>query len=161
MSGGATQSNFHPEKTSGSGKDPAVLNGNSSKVILGKLPGSEKVDPLLKETKSLGRLSVSHNSEPLPKETKSSGRSSVSQSSDPLVKEPRPLERSSVAHSSDAVKESRRTFSCMYFVLLLFPALFTFCYGIAAYQMISHFSWFVCCLLKPQEVYQTLLIGSL
>uniref|UniRef100_A0A1J3CIH9 Katanin p80 WD40 repeat-containing subunit B1 homolog n=2 Tax=Noccaea caerulescens TaxID=107243 RepID=A0A1J3CIH9_NOCCA len=111
MSGGAIQSNFHPEKTSGSGRDPAVLNGNSSKVILGKLPGSQKVDPLLKETKSLGRLSVSQNSDPLPKESKSTGRSSVSQSSDPLVKEPKPLERSSVAHSSDAVKESRRTFS--------------------------------------------------
>ncbi|CAC08339.1 katanin p80 subunit-like protein [Arabidopsis thaliana] len=107
MSGGATQSNSHPEKTSGSGRDQAGLNDNSSKVILGKLPGSQKVDPLLKETKSLGKLSVSQNSDPLPKDTKSTGRSSVSQSSDPLVKEPKPLGRFSATHSSDTVKESR------------------------------------------------------
>ncbi|KAL1209770.1 Katanin p80 WD40 repeat-containing subunit B1-like protein [Cardamine amara subsp. amara] len=106
-SGGATQSNFHPEKTSGSGRDPAVLNDNSSKVVLGKFPGSQKVDPLLKETKSLGRLSVIQNSDPLPKETKSTGRSSVTQSSDSLVKEPKSLGRLSVTHSSDAAKESR------------------------------------------------------
>ncbi|CAH2073535.1 unnamed protein product [Thlaspi arvense] len=104
---GAVQSNFHPEKTSGSNKDPAVVNGNSSKVILGKLPGSQKVDPLAKETKSLGRLSLSQNSDPLPKETKPTGRSSVSQSSDALVKEPKPLGRLSVTHSSDAATESR------------------------------------------------------
>ncbi|ESQ40784.1 hypothetical protein EUTSA_v10012683mg [Eutrema salsugineum] len=106
-SGGATRSKFHSEKNSGSNRDPAVLNDNSSKVILGKLPGSQKVDPLLKETKSLGRLSVSQNSDPLPKETKSTGRSSVSQSSDALVKEPKPLGRLSVTHSSDTPKESR------------------------------------------------------
>ncbi|CAN8298741.1 unnamed protein product [Cochlearia groenlandica] len=110
ISGSATQSNFHPEKTSGSGRDPTVLTENSSKVIPGKLSGQQKVDPLLKETKSLGRLSVSQNPDPLPKETKSAGRSSVSQSSDPVVKEPKPHGRLSVTHSSDAVKESR-TFS--------------------------------------------------
>ncbi|VVB13708.1 unnamed protein product [Arabis nemorensis] len=107
MSGGATQSNFHPENTPGSGRDPAVLNDNSSKVILGKLPGSQKVDPLLKETKPLGRLSISQSSDPLAKETKPTGRSSVSQSSDSLVKEPKSFGRLSVTHSSDAVKESR------------------------------------------------------
>ncbi|XP_023636011.1 katanin p80 WD40 repeat-containing subunit B1 homolog isoform X2 [Capsella rubella] len=107
MSGGANHSNSHSEKTSGSGRDQAGLHDNSSKVILGKLPGSQKVDSILKETKSLGKLSVSQNSDPLPKETKATGRSSVSQSSDPLVKEPKPLGKLSVTHSSDAVKESR------------------------------------------------------
>lgn len=126
MSGGATQSNSHPEKTSGSGRDQSGLNDNSSKVILGKLSGSQKVDPLLKETKSLGKLSVSQNSDPLPKETKSTGRSSASQSSDPLVKEPKPLGRLSVTHhSSDAVKESR-PLSCMFLLRSLFSSLFTF-----------------------------------
>lgn len=123
MSGGATQSNSHPEKTSGSGRDQASLNDNSSKVFLGKLPGSQKGDPLLKETKSLGKLSVSQNSDPLPKETKSTGRSSVSQSSDPLVKEPKSLGRLSVTHSPDAVKESR-ILSCMFYIVL-FLSLFS------------------------------------
>jgi katanin p80 WD40 repeat-containing subunit B1 len=125
MSGGATQSNSHPEKTSGSGRDQAGLNDNSSKVILGKLPGSQKVDPLLKETKSLGKLSVSQNSDPLPKDTKSTGRSSVSQSSDPLVKEPKPLGRFSATHSSDTVKESR-TLSCMFLLCSIFSFSFHF-----------------------------------
>ncbi|KAL0709243.1 hypothetical protein Bca4012_016221 [Brassica carinata] len=104
MSGGATQSNFHQERISGSGRDQTVLNDNSSKVILRN--GSQKVNPSPKETKPLGRLSVSQNPDPVPKEAKSTGRSSVSQSSDPLIKEPKPLGRLSVSHSSDAVKES-------------------------------------------------------
>ncbi|KAG2334421.1 hypothetical protein Bca52824_005601 [Brassica carinata] len=103
-SGGATQSNFHPERISGSGRDQTVLNDNSSKIILRN--GSQKVNPSPKETKPLGRLSVSQNPDPVPKEAKSTGRSSVSQSSDPLIKEPKPLGRLSVTHSSDAVKES-------------------------------------------------------
>ncbi|CAN6805604.1 unnamed protein product [Brassica oleracea] len=104
MSGGATQSNFHQERISSSGRDQPVLNDNSSKVILRN--GSQKVNPSLKETKSHGRSSVPQNPDPSPKEPKSTGRSSVSQSSDPLVKEPKPLGRLSVTHSSDAAKES-------------------------------------------------------
>ncbi|KAJ0235337.1 Katanin p80 WD40 repeat-containing subunit B1 [Hirschfeldia incana] len=102
--GGATQSNFHPEKISGSGRDQPVLNDNSSKFTLRN--GSQKVNPSLKETKSHGRLSVSQNPDPLPKETRSTGRSSISQSSDHLLKEPKPLGRLSVSHSSEAVKDS-------------------------------------------------------
>ena len=117
MSGGATQSNFHQERISSSGRDQPVLNDNSSKVILRN--GSQKVNPSLKETKSHGRSSVPQNPDPSPKEPKSTGRSSVSQSSDPLVKEPKPLGRLSVTHSSDAAKESL-TSSCMFYFCSFF-----------------------------------------
>ncbi|CAL9231298.1 unnamed protein product [Arabidopsis halleri] len=107
MAGDTAQSNGHPEKRSCSGRDPVVLNENNSKTVLGKLPVSQIVDPLLKETKSLGRLAVSQNSDPSTKETKSIGRSSTSQNSDSSMKESKPLGRLSVSQNSDVSKESR------------------------------------------------------
>ncbi|XP_006394609.2 katanin p80 WD40 repeat-containing subunit B1 homolog isoform X2 [Eutrema salsugineum] len=107
MAGGASQSNGHPEKRSGSGRDPAVLNDNNSKTILGKVSTSQNIDPLLKETKSLGRLSVSQNPDLSKKETKSIGRSSTSQNSDSLMKESKPLGRLPVSQNTDVAKESR------------------------------------------------------
>ncbi|XP_010546257.1 PREDICTED: katanin p80 WD40 repeat-containing subunit B1 homolog [Tarenaya hassleriana] len=107
VAGGATQPNGHSEKKSSSGRDPVVLNDNSSKAVLGKLSVSQNTDPLLKETKTLGRLSVSQNSDSLAKEAKSTGRLLVSQSSESLLKETKPLGRLAVSHNSDPAKESR------------------------------------------------------
>ncbi|EXC04046.1 Katanin p80 WD40 repeat-containing subunit B1-1-like protein [Morus notabilis] len=61
--GNARRLNGHSESKTTAGGNICVLNENSSKASLGRLPVSQSSDPLVKETKSLGRLSVSQNSD--------------------------------------------------------------------------------------------------
>ena len=62
--------NGHSEPKSSSGGNLSVLNENTTKASMGRLPVSQNPDPLVKETKSPGRLSVSQNPDPA-KESKS------------------------------------------------------------------------------------------
>ncbi|KAA3468016.1 katanin p80 WD40 repeat-containing subunit B1-like protein isoform X1 [Gossypium australe] len=68
--GNAKRVNGHSEPKSHSGGNLSVLNENTTKASMGRLPVSQNPDPLVKETKSLGRLSISQNSDPA-KESKS------------------------------------------------------------------------------------------
>ncbi|XP_039001770.1 katanin p80 WD40 repeat-containing subunit B1 homolog KTN80.4-like isoform X2 [Hibiscus syriacus] len=62
--GNAKRVNGHSEPKSRSGGNLSVLNENTTKASMGRLPVSQNPDPLVKETKSLGRLSISQNSDP-------------------------------------------------------------------------------------------------
>nr|KJB12372.1 hypothetical protein B456_002G014900 [Gossypium raimondii] len=62
--GNAKRVNGHSEPKSHSGGNLSVLNENTTKASMGRLPVSQNPDPLVKETKSLGRLSISQNSDP-------------------------------------------------------------------------------------------------
>ncbi|MBA0705206.1 hypothetical protein Golax_017414, partial [Gossypium laxum] len=70
--GNAKRVNGHSEPKSHSGGNLSVLNENTTKASMGRLPVSQNPDPLVKETKSLGRLSISQNSDPA-KESKTTG----------------------------------------------------------------------------------------
>ena len=61
--GNARRLNGHSESKLSANENISVLNENTSKASLGRLPVSQSSDPLGKETKSLGRLSVSQNSD--------------------------------------------------------------------------------------------------
>lgn len=73
--GNARRLNGHSESKLSANENLSVLNENTSKASLGRLPVSQSSDPLAKETKSLGRLSVSQNSDVVrePKVLASSG----------------------------------------------------------------------------------------
>ncbi|KAK8622355.1 hypothetical protein V6N13_117275 [Hibiscus sabdariffa] len=70
--GNAKRVNGHSEPKPRSGGNLSVLNENTTKASMGRLPVSQCPDPLVKETKSLARLSISQNSDPA-KESKTTG----------------------------------------------------------------------------------------
>ncbi|KAK8706554.1 hypothetical protein V6N13_050115 [Hibiscus sabdariffa] len=71
--GNAKRVNGHSEPKSHSGGSLSVLNENTTKASMGRLPVSQNPDPLVKETKSLGRLSISQNSDPAKESKRNAG----------------------------------------------------------------------------------------
>ncbi|XP_024027095.1 katanin p80 WD40 repeat-containing subunit B1 homolog [Morus notabilis] len=103
--GNARRLNGHSESKTTAGGNICVLNENSSKASLGRLPVSQSSDPLVKETKSLGRLSVSQNSDVVrePKVLASSGNVPNTPQRSSLSSSPKKIPPSSTPVPSAAV----------------------------------------------------------